>query len=161
MTPQQEKWWKRAFTALWIFLFLLAGAVAFVLVKEYNREPDVNNYIGKSAYQVAVDNGFKGDEKMWLESLKAPVTTYEKPKDGKDGTNGRDSVSTVTNNTVTIEKETVVEKQVPVQGKNGENGRTPEIAQDPTTNQLYYRYVGDDDWQPVQKVCVGLCVGTK
>lgn len=35
---------------------------------------------GKSAYQIAVDNGFKGDEAEWLESLKG--------KDGADGSGG-------------------------------------------------------------------------
>lgn len=35
---------------------------------------------GKSAYEIAVDNGFVGSEVEWLESLKG--------KDGKDGTNG-------------------------------------------------------------------------
>lgn len=35
---------------------------------------------GRSAYEVAVDNGFTGTEKEWLESLKG--------KDGKDGTSG-------------------------------------------------------------------------
>ena len=35
---------------------------------------------GKSAYEVAVDNGFIGTEQEWLESLKG--------KDGKDGVNG-------------------------------------------------------------------------
>lgn len=35
---------------------------------------------GKSAYEVAVDNGFTGTEQEWLESLKG--------KDGKDGVNG-------------------------------------------------------------------------
>lgn len=35
---------------------------------------------GKSAYEVAVDNGFSGTEQEWLESLKG--------KDGKDGVNG-------------------------------------------------------------------------
>lgn len=35
---------------------------------------------GKSAYQVAVDNGFKGSEAQWLASLKGA--------DGKNGTNG-------------------------------------------------------------------------
>ena len=29
---------------------------------------------GKSAYEVAVDNGFRGTEKEWLDSLKAPAT---------------------------------------------------------------------------------------
>lgn len=38
---------------------------------------------GKSAYEVAVDNGFTGTEKEWLESLKG-----KDGKDGKDGVNG-------------------------------------------------------------------------
>lgn len=37
---------------------------------------------GESAFQQAVDDGFLGTEKEWLESLKG--------KDGKDGTNGKD-----------------------------------------------------------------------
>lgn len=40
---------------------------------------------GKSAYQVAVDNGFEGTEQEWLESL---VGAPGEP--GKDGINGRD-----------------------------------------------------------------------
>lgn len=40
---------------------------------------------GKSAYEVAVDNGFIGTEKEWLESLKG--------KDGKDGVNGTSGTS--------------------------------------------------------------------
>lgn len=40
---------------------------------------------GKSAYEVAVDNGFTGTEQEWLESLKG--------KDGKDGVNGTTGTS--------------------------------------------------------------------
>lgn len=32
---------------------------------------------GKSAYQVAVDNGFEGTEQEWLETLKADPTVVE------------------------------------------------------------------------------------
>jgi hypothetical protein len=35
---------------------------------------------GKSAYDLAVDNGFEGTEQEWLASLKGPA--------GQDGTNG-------------------------------------------------------------------------
>ncbi|WP_342512792.1 hypothetical protein MKY34_19625 [Sporosarcina sp. FSL K6-1522] len=38
---------------------------------------------GKSAYEIAVDNGFIGDEAAWLASLKG-----EKGDRGTDGTNG-------------------------------------------------------------------------
>lgn len=37
---------------------------------------------GKSAYEIAVDNGFEGSEQDWLDSLKG--------KDGTDGTDGDD-----------------------------------------------------------------------
>lgn len=40
---------------------------------------------GMSAYEVAVNNGFTGTEKEWLESLKG--------KDGKDGVNGTSGTS--------------------------------------------------------------------
>ena len=33
---------------------------------------------GKSAYEVAIDNGFEGTEQEWLESLKAEVTEQDK-----------------------------------------------------------------------------------
>ena len=42
---------------------------------------------GKSAYEIAVDNGFDGTETEWLESLKGD--------DGKDGANGESSAITV------------------------------------------------------------------
>lgn len=33
---------------------------------------------GKSAYEIALDNGFEGTEQEWLESLKAEVTEQDK-----------------------------------------------------------------------------------
>lgn len=46
---------------------------------------------GKSAYEIAVDNGFKGTETEWLESLKgADGYTPVKGKDYFDGKNGDD-----------------------------------------------------------------------
>jgi len=41
---------------------------------------------GKSAYEVAVDNGFEGTETEWLASLKG--ADGKDGVDGKDGTNG-------------------------------------------------------------------------
>ena len=40
---------------------------------------------GKSAYQIALDNGFEGTEAEWLESLRG--------KNGVDGKNGKDGQS--------------------------------------------------------------------
>lgn len=47
---------------------------------------------GKSAYEVAVENGFEGDEQAWLASLVGPKG--EKGADGSDGTNGKDGFGT-------------------------------------------------------------------
>lgn len=39
----------------------------------------VSGQAGKSAYEIAVKNGFSGTEKQWLESLKAdPETSFER-----------------------------------------------------------------------------------
>lgn len=46
---------------------------------------------GKSAYEVAVDNGFEGSEEEWLESLKGPKGDTGQPgKDGDAGPPGKD-----------------------------------------------------------------------
>ena len=45
---------------------------------------------GKSAYEVAVDNGFEGDEAAWLDSLKGPQGPQGQP--GKDGNQGPQGV---------------------------------------------------------------------
>lgn len=43
---------------------------------------------GKSAYDIAVDNGFEGDVNAWLDSLKGKDGT-----NGVDGSNGKDGVN--------------------------------------------------------------------
>ena len=52
---------------------------------------------GRSAYEVAVDNGYKGTVQEWLASLKGKDGTNGKDgingKDGKDGLNGKDGVA--------------------------------------------------------------------
>ncbi|MBQ2308409.1 MAG: collagen-like protein, partial [Clostridia bacterium] len=42
---------------------------------------------GKSAYEIAVENGFEGSVEEWLDSLKG-----KDGKDGADGVNGADGV---------------------------------------------------------------------
>lgn len=59
---------------------------------------------GKSAYEIAVDNGFEGNETEWLASLHG--------KDGKDGVDGKDGYTPI--------------KGVDYfDGKDGEDGYTP------------------------------------
>lgn len=54
---------------------------------------------GKSAYQVAVENGFIGTEEEWLASLKGPTgdpgPQGEPGVPGRDGTNGKDGINGV------------------------------------------------------------------
>src|SRR5690625_2440394 len=62
----------------------------------YSKEPyvisggDVGEP-GKSAYEIAVDNGFEGDEQAWLESLKGDKgDTGPQGPPGENGTDGQD-----------------------------------------------------------------------
>lgn len=49
---------------------------------------------GKSAYEIAVENGFEGDEKAWLASLKGDKgNTGPAGADGKPGTDGKDGIT--------------------------------------------------------------------
>lgn len=72
---------------------------------------------GKSAYQIAVDNGFKGTEQEWLASLKGA-----KGDPGNDGDKGDDGVSVTdiasdgTNITFTLSDGSTKEIPWPKQG---------------------------------------------
>ncbi len=46
---------------------------------------------GKSAYEIAVEHGFEGDEQAWLDSLKGQNGTDG--TSGKDGINGKDGIA--------------------------------------------------------------------
>ncbi|NGX84693.1 collagen-like protein, partial [Aequorivita sp. KMM 9714] len=70
---------------------------------------------GKSAYQVAVENGYVGTEAEWLQSLKGA--------DGADGADG--SVVTIVNGNWYIDG---VDTGVAAGGQNGQDGLTPEIG---------------------------------
>lgn len=48
------------------------------IVKEYVDKKVAGTLTGKSAYQVAVDNGFVGTEQEWLASLKSVLTEQDK-----------------------------------------------------------------------------------
>lgn len=50
----------------------------------------VSGGAGKSAYEIAVEEGFEGTQQEWLESLKGKDGING--VDGKDGANGKDGV---------------------------------------------------------------------
>lgn len=154
MKDRQTKWLQRAFWVTWFILFLVAGLVVWALVRDHSTT-QVNNYIsktpGKSAYQMAVEHGFKGNEVMWLASLKA---TSIKGDDGKD------SVSHETVEKTTVKQTIVKEKSVPgPAGAKGEKGDTPQFAQDSITGQMYTKLPQDDDWKAIPKLCLGILCG--
>src|SRR5699024_8766786 len=65
---------------------------------------------GKSAYQVAVDNGFEGTEEEWLASLKGPKgDTGDTGPAGKDGADGKDAEPQFTEEEVTKLKELIAD----------------------------------------------------
>ena len=45
--------------------------ITYALSKKYANENAGEGAPGKSAYEIAVENGFVGSEKEWLESLEA------------------------------------------------------------------------------------------
>lgn len=125
-----------------IALIIIVGILLAVnCFKQPQQKTIVNNYVGKSAYNVAVDNGFIGTEQDWLNSLK--------------GANGKDSISTntIVKKETTIEHETVV--QVPVNGKDGKDGESQRqiiIEVDPETCMLRSKYDGDRTWNDLAQL---------
>lgn len=67
---------------------------------------------GKSAYQIAVDNGFQGTETDWLASLKG-----QDGEDGQDGQDGSDAANPFTADEVDALKTLAAEA-----GDGGESG---------------------------------------
>ena len=77
---------------------------------------------GKSAYEIAVDNGFVGTETEWLESLKGADGA-----DGKDGTNGKNGENGITPHIDSTTKNWhigAVDTGVLAEGKDGADGAT-------------------------------------
>ena len=77
---------------------------------------------GKSAYEVAVENGYTGTEEEWLASLKGEAgKDGKKGKDGKDGKDGEDGLPGMTGEDAS---------RVFPQGTDGKDGYTPVISVD-------------------------------
>lgn len=66
----------------WVSIVCVLTAFCLTFVAACSTKPV---YDGKSAYEIAVENGFVGSESEWLESLKGA--------DGKDGVDGKDGTS--------------------------------------------------------------------
>lgn len=70
---------------------------------------------GKSAYEIAVEEGFKGTKKEWLESLKG--ADGKNGENGKDGADGKDGINGANG----------TNGKDGADGKNGVDGKTPYI----------------------------------
>lgn len=95
------------------------------------RNPFVGGDDGKSAYEIAVDNGFVGTEQEWLESLEGE-NGYTPIKgvdyfDGKDGADGKDGYTPVKGVDYFDGKDgyTPVKGVDYFDGQNGKDGYTP------------------------------------
>lgn len=138
------------------YLFLVGAVItailgiitALVLLFTKPADTQVNNYVGKSAYQSALDTGFKGTELEWVKSLQAAPAKDGEKGDTVVGPKGENSVSTHTE--TIVEKQTTVEKQVPLKG---ENGREVEMRTNPLTKDIEWRYSGTRGWNVLLEIC--------
>lgn len=70
--------------------------ITYILAKKYTDSVLAGEgpIQGKSAYEIALKNGFNGTEAEWLESLKGIKGDKGDPgKDGQDGKDGKDGVT--------------------------------------------------------------------
>lgn len=91
---------------------------------------------GKSAYEIAVDNGFRGTEEEWLESLKGePGATGEKGADGISVTHSWDSTTLIVTSasgtsSANLKGEKGEKGDAGPQGLKGDKGETGEKGVD-------------------------------
>lgn len=140
------------------------GVISWRLTK--NPEPEfttssIKGDPGKSAYEIAVKNGYKYSEKEWLKSL---VGSPGKPgengksivgpagKQGKSGEDGREiEVSTMKLNDETWlaqnykgdSNKTPIFNLNTLIGERGPSGKTPYLYKN-SNGDLLYKYIGDD-----------------
>lgn len=101
-----------------IFLIFIVIFSMFLLVS-CDKTTNVNN--GKSAYEIAVDNGFVGTEKEWLESLKG--IGGSNGSDGINGQNGKSAYEIAVENGFAGTEVEWLESLKGINGTNGTNGQ--------------------------------------
>lgn len=95
-------------------------------VQEIETTEAIQGKDGKSAYEIAVENGYTGTEKEWLASLKG--------RDGKDGVDGKDGDKGDKGDAFVFSDFTE-EQLASLKGEKGEKGE-PFTFADFTTEQL-------------------------
>ncbi len=81
----------------------------------------------------------------WQNLVALSDITGPKGADGKDGVNGRDGTDGI-NGKDGADGKNGTDGINGTNGLNGADGKTPEFRTDPETNQLQWRYVGEDAW---------------
>lgn len=104
---------------------------------------------GKSAYEMAVENGFVGTEAEWLESLKGDDgkdgTNGKAGVDGKDGADGKDGVNGQDGKSayeIAVENGFVGTETEWLESLKGSDGKDGSTIEDKTC--IVYYYDGDD-----------------
>ena len=114
---------------------------------DLKNKPDLSNIgsAGKSAYELAVENGYQGTVQQWLESLHGQDGTNG--TNGQDGTNGTDGITPhidptskhwmigSTDTGIVAEGQNGTNGQDGTNGTNGSDGITPHI--DSTTGNWF------------------------
>ncbi len=111
---------------------------------------------GKSAYDIAVENGFEGTVEEWLESLKG-----ENGKDGKDGQNGSDGKdgqpgqngTNGTNGVDGTNGTNGTDGADGQDGKDGKDGLVPKLQINPETLMWEVSYDEGKTWNSTNQLC--------
>lgn len=146
MNDKQHRKLMRLFGITWFLLLILILVLLFTLFREPDKQ--INNYAGApgpqgdSAYQIAVKNGFMGTELEWLQTLKGNDPIVKDGRDGQNGVNGKDGKNAISDS-MTVEKQTIIERTVPEKGDRGNDGRTPQLDYNEETGDVEVWYEGD------------------
>ena len=103
--------------------------------------PGTDGKDGKSAYEIAVANGFVGTEVEWLASLKGSP--------GSDGDDGLTPYIGLNGNWYIG----AVDTGIKAEGLDGDDGRTPEFREN--AGWVEWRYVGDVSWVQLFEIPAG------
>lgn len=166
MDPSQRKHNRR----LTVLLLLQTVMLGILFAMSFNPKPVLvsNTYpvvSGASAYQIALNNGFKGTQAEWVESLKGhDGTSLAAPVDGTDGKNGvngsngadgsngniGDSAYQIAvKNGFTGTEQEWLDSLKGANGTDGQNGAVYFIRNNPTTGVPEYKQSTDRFWKVI------------
>ena len=117
---------KKKMRKLMVLFLILCVSFAVVACSDINKITPTNGVDGKSAYELAVINGYEGTVEEWLASLVGEVGTS-----GKDGLNGKSAYELAVINGYEGTEEEWIASLV---GNKGDDGITPQLK------------IGDDNY---------------